>query len=221
MGRISTGSNNLDKCLGGGFESGIITELYGEPGSGKTNVIISTLKKVLESGKAILIDTEGISWERVSQVGIKKENLSNLKYARVKNYDEQVELVGKLKPLILMEGKVDLIVVDNLTTFYRYERERRAELRKKIGNSLYYQLEILQSISNELDIPVIITNQVYYGKNTSDIQPLGGEGISHAAKAIFKINKMQEGRRELEVIKHRSLPEGLKCPFKITNAGIE
>ncbi len=221
MSKISTGSSNLDICLGGGFESGIITELYGEPGSGKTNIVLSTLKGVLNSGKAILIDTEGISWERASQIGIKKENLSNLKYARVKDYDEQVELVGKLKPLVLMEGKVDLVVVDNITTFYRYERERRAELRKKIGNSLYYQLEILQSISNELDIPVIITNQVYYGRNPGDIRPLGGEGISHAAKAIFRINKLQEGRRELEVMKHRSLPEGLICPFRITNFGIE
>jgi DNA repair protein RadA len=34
--RITTGSKNLDKLLGGGVETQIITEFYGEYGSGKT-----------------------------------------------------------------------------------------------------------------------------------------------------------------------------------------
>lgn len=221
MGRISTGSEKVDNCLGGGFETGIITEIYGEPGSGKTNIALSAAREALKIGVVIMMDTEGISWERVEQIGISKDLISRMKYARIRNYDEQIQTIGRLKTLMEINANVHLLILDNLTTFYRYERDRRAELRKKIGNSLYYQLEILQSISQEFDVAAIITNQVYYGKNISDIQPLGGEGVSHAAKAIFKLNKLEGGNRELEVIKHRSLPEGLRCPFRISSGGIE
>ncbi len=221
MDKISTGSKRLDSCLKGGFEAGIITEIYGEPGSGKTNLALNTIREGLKIGNVILMDTEGISWERVEQIGITKEYISKLKYARIRNYDEQIETISKLKTMMSITGNISLVVLDNLTTFYRFERDRRAELRKKIGNSLYYQLEIMQSISQEFNVPVIITNQVYYGKDNSDIQPLGGEGVSHTAKAIFKINKIAENVRELEVKKHRSLPEGLTCQFRITSNGIE
>jgi RecA/RadA recombinase len=36
--RISTGCKNLDALLGGGIETKAVTEFYGEPGSGKTQI---------------------------------------------------------------------------------------------------------------------------------------------------------------------------------------
>ncbi len=35
---LETGASNLDEALGGGYESGVITELYGKDGSGKTQL---------------------------------------------------------------------------------------------------------------------------------------------------------------------------------------
>ncbi|RLG21146.1 hypothetical protein DRN72_04160, partial [Methanosarcinales archaeon] len=35
--RIRTGCEPLDSLLGGGFERGVISQIYGEAGSGKTN----------------------------------------------------------------------------------------------------------------------------------------------------------------------------------------
>lgn len=35
---LETGASNLDKALGGGYETGVITELYGKDGSGKTQL---------------------------------------------------------------------------------------------------------------------------------------------------------------------------------------
>ena len=36
--RLTTGSKNLDALLGGGVETGAITQFYGPPGSGKTQL---------------------------------------------------------------------------------------------------------------------------------------------------------------------------------------
>lgn len=64
---ITTGSQNLDKILGGGLESGSITEAFGEFRTGKTQLAhtlccTAQLSYALGGGqgKVIYIDTEGL-----------------------------------------------------------------------------------------------------------------------------------------------------------------
>ncbi|MCL4412014.1 MAG: DNA repair and recombination protein RadB [Candidatus Thermoplasmatota archaeon] len=219
--RISTGLARLDKCIEGGFEKGIITEIYGEPGSGKTNLVLFAAIKSAEVGKVIFIDTEGVSTERISQITRDKPSLSNLKFFRIRSYEEQLESVPKILNLVQSMNDVVLLVFDTITVHYRVEREIRAELRKKTSNTLNTQIEMLSNLALSKDIPVILVNQVYTDKSTSEVQPVGGSALSHIAKAIFMIRKLGTGRRELTVVKHRSLPEDVKCPFVITENGIE
>lgn len=63
--KITTGSKELDTILGGGYETGTITEIFGEYRSGKTQ-LVSTLAVTSQlgrdhgggAGKVIVIDTE-------------------------------------------------------------------------------------------------------------------------------------------------------------------
>ncbi len=63
---ISTGSKELDKLLGGGIETGSITEMFGEFRTGKTQ-LCHTLAVICQlpldmgggEGKCIYVDTEG------------------------------------------------------------------------------------------------------------------------------------------------------------------
>jgi DNA repair protein RadB len=219
--RFPIGLQRLDKCIGGGFERGIITEIYGEPGSGKTNLVLFSSIKASSLGKIIYLDTEGVSSERVAQITRDESIPANLKFFRIKSYDEQLENVPKILNLAQAMNDLIMIVFDTVTSHYRAEREIRTELRKKYSNTLLTQLEMLGSIAAAKNIPVIIVNQVYMDASTNDVQPIGGSAISHISKAIFKIQKTGASRRELIVIKHRSLPENLRCPFEITEMGIE
>ena len=219
--RLPTGLPRLDKCIEGGFERGIITEIYGEPGSGKTNLVLYTSIVSSALGKVIFIDTEGVSTERISQIKRDDSNLSNLKFFRIRSYEEQLEAVPKILNLVQSMSDVVLLVFDTITVHYRVEREIRAELRKKTSNTLITQIEMLNNLALSKDIPVILVNQVYMDKTTSEVQPVGGSALSHIAKAIFRIQKLGSGMRELVVIKHRSLPEDIRCSFSITERGIE
>ncbi|MCL4450291.1 MAG: DNA repair and recombination protein RadB [Candidatus Thermoplasmatota archaeon] len=219
--RLPTGLPRLDKCIEGGFERGIITEIYGEPGSGKTNLVLYTSIVSSALGKVIFIDTEGVSTERISQIKRDDSNLSNLKFFRIRSYEEQLEAVPKILNLVQSMSDVVLLVFDTITVHYRVEREIRAELRKKTSNTLITQIEMLNNLALSKDIPVILVNQVYMDKTTSEVQPVGGSALSHIAKAIFRIQKLGSGMRELVVIKHRSLPEDIRCSFSITEKGIE
>ena len=67
---LKSGCLAIDDLLGGGFEGGCVTVLFGEGGSGKTNVCLQLARNcVLEGRKVVYIDTEGVSPERLRQIG--------------------------------------------------------------------------------------------------------------------------------------------------------
>ncbi len=216
-----TGLTRIDNCLGGGIERGIITEIYGEAGSGKTNFCLFLALNCARNGTVIYIDSEGVSPERISQMTLDESVLSKIKFFRVHTYDEQLETVTKVANLSRVMSDIQLIVFDTITAHYRAERDKRAELRKRYGNTLTYQVEMLNSLAISLNIPVIIVNQVYTGKDSGEILPVGGSSLTHTAKAILKLEKTGPGKRDIVIVKHRSLPEERRCSFYITERGIE
>ena len=66
---IPTGCATVDDLLGGGFERGAVTQLYGPPAAGKTNLALSAAVEVAAAGDtALYVDTEGLSVERFRQI---------------------------------------------------------------------------------------------------------------------------------------------------------
>ncbi len=66
---LSTGVRALDDLLDGGLEEDAITLVFGEGGSGKTNLALQCARQVARSGlKVAYVDTEGVSARRMEQV---------------------------------------------------------------------------------------------------------------------------------------------------------
>ena len=64
--RIKIECEAFDELLGGGIESGAVTELFGEGGAGKTTICLQLTRNcVLNGKKPIFIDTEGVSFDRL------------------------------------------------------------------------------------------------------------------------------------------------------------
>lgn len=104
--QITTGSKELDKLLGGGIETGSITEVFGEFRTGKTqlcHMLAVTCQLPIEhsggEGKCLYIDTEGtFRPERLLAVADKyglsgPDVLDNVAYARAYNSDHQTQLL--------------------------------------------------------------------------------------------------------------------------------
>ncbi|HHF55885.1 MAG TPA: DNA repair and recombination protein RadB [Thermoplasmatales archaeon] len=207
---------SLDKLLEGGIEAGIITEIYGEGGTGKTNICIQAAKKCIENGKRVVyIDTEGISKERLLQVFKDKKKLEKILFFFPFSLKEQEEMVEKA-----IKIDAGIIILDSANLFYRLEMN---EDEARATRSLTKQLVTLQIEARKKNIPVIITSQVYSAGD--DIKPFAGRSIDHIAKTIIKIEKAgtENGRekRKATIVKHRSLPEGKSIYFFITEDGIE
>lgn len=77
--KISTGSKALNKILGGGFESGSVSEVYGEYRCGKTQIshtmcVTAQSSGARGGGKVAVLDTEGtFRPERINQIAERYE----------------------------------------------------------------------------------------------------------------------------------------------------
>ena len=91
MDRVSTGTKVLDSALNGGYESGVISTIYGPAGSGKTTLCLLCIANISKGKKIIFIDTEnGFSVERLSQITESyKEILSRVLFLRPNDFEEQ------------------------------------------------------------------------------------------------------------------------------------
>jgi DNA repair protein RadB len=226
--RISTGSDEMDNWLSGGYEDDIITTLYGAAGSGKTNFcVMAAAQQAMQGRKVIFIDTEGgFSIDRLKQLTPQKV-IQNILLLRVTNFQEQKEAFNRL--LSLLKKDVGLIIVDSMVMFYRLNlSEANEEKARKINSSLVRQMRILNEIARKKNIPIIITDQVY-GKYQSredfeagkekEIEMIGGDIMKYWSKCIIELKNLV-GKKKATLIKHRSLPEK-EFIFKINDKGIK
>ena len=233
VGRISTGSKNLDSLIGGGVETQSITEFYGKFGSGKTqichqlsvNVQLPPEKGGL-NGAALYIDTENtFRPERILQmaeaVGLNPEQaLQNIYVARAYNSDHQMLLVEKAREII-EERNIRLIVVDSLTAHFRAEYVGRGALAER-QQKLNRHIHALQHLADAYNLAVVVTNQVMarpdvlFGDPT---EPVGGHVLAHAATYRVYLRKAKGPKRIARLVDSPHLPEG-EVVFQITPEGI-
>jgi DNA repair protein RadA len=232
--KLSTGSQNFDDLLGGGFEPGALTELFGEYRTGKTqlahqicvNVQLSHEEGGLE-GAALYIDTEGtFRAERIIQMAEAKdldnrEVLKNIIVGRAYNSDHQMLLV-KNASRIIEENNVKIIIVDSLISHFRAEYIGRGTLatRQQLLNGHIHDLLRLTETYDEL--AAVVTNQVsarpdvFYG---NPIIHTGGHIVAHGATIRIYLRKGKGEQRVAKVIDAPHLPEA-DAIFTITEDGI-
>lgn len=207
---------SIDNLLGGGIENGSVTMLYGEAGTGKTNICLQMAYNVAKTGKKVAyIDTEGLSAERIGQIFTDDQYTKDILVFSAHNFDEQGYGITQAARQAESDA-VSLIIVDSMTMFYRLRSDDSS-----VRNELIRQMEILLNTARKSDVAVLITSQVYTNIGTGTFEFLGGHAIQHNAKTIVRLEKRANGKRAAVIVKHRSLPEGRSALYKIVQTGIE
>lgn len=221
MDHVPTGCVALDQLLGGGVETGCLTLLYGIAGSGKTNVCLQVARNVAREAKRVVyIDTEGVSLERLRQMSGKDfEDVSKrILFSEPYSNEEQEKLIEA--GVRMAEGTDDfgLIVVDSATMHYRLTlRHEDPEERR----SLTRQVARLLRAARKMEIPVLLTSQVYTDIERETIEPLGGHMLTHNCKTLIRLDKLGPALRRAVRVKHRHLAEGESVKFRLTDRGVE
>lgn len=234
IGRITTGSQELDDSLGGGVETGSVIEFFGEFRTGKTQIMHQLCVNVQMSeengglqGNALYIDTEGtFRPERIIQMaeGLDmdhKKVLKNIIFGRAYNSDHQILLIKEAANLI-KERNIKLIVVDSLIGHFRSEyigRGTLANRQQTINAHLHDLLRLCDIFPN---LAVVVTNQVqskpdvFYG---NPIQAAGGNIVAHGSTIRVFLRKGKGEQRIAKIVDAPHLPEA-DAIFSITENGI-
>lgn len=220
MTRVPIGSPALDGLIGGGLEGGTITLLFGEAGTGKTNICLQVARNVaLDGKKVVYIDTEGVSLERLRQISGEdyEDVVRNVLFFEPHSFEEQETLVEKACRLTESNVDVGVIILDSATIHYRLTRK---DDEKGVRKSLSPQLARLLSVARHKDVPILLTSQVYTDIEKGTFEPLGGHVLLHNAKAILRLDKVAASTRRGVIIKHRHLEEGRRADFRLTRTGV-
>jgi len=218
--KFKTGSENINNLLGGGFETGAITECFGEFGSGKTQIghhLCVQMQKQHPGSVAVYIDTENtFRPERIKQfaegAGLDPDEvLKNIRVAKAYNSDHQMILSEKVAELITEQGlNVKLVVVDSLTAHFRAEfvgRGTLADRQQKLNRNMH----TLARLADMNNLCVYVTNQVmakpdmFFGDPT---QAIGGHIVGHASTFRIYLRKGKKGTRVAKLIDSPNLSEG-------------
>ncbi|MCU4924677.1 DNA repair and recombination protein RadB [Halobacteria archaeon AArc-dxtr1] len=220
--RIPTGCDPIDELLEGGFERGTVTQLYGPPAAGKTNLALSGAVETAAAGAtAVYIDTEGVSVDRFQQLlSARVEDVeavaSRIVIEDALDFGEQEEAV---RDAAEFAPQADLIVLDSATGFYRLERTGGGDDGEAL-RSVTRQVTHLLSLARKHDLAVVLTNQVFADPDGDRTRALGGNTLEHWTGTVLRIDRFRGGNRRATLEKHRSKPAGESATFQITETGL-
>lgn len=218
--KIRTGTTVLDWLLEGGYEKDVLTCIYGSPGSGKTNILLSCIanSSSLKGKKIIYIDTEGnFSTTRFKQIcSDYEEVMDRMVFLSPVTFEEQRNAFDKLRKIVT--DKVGLIVLDSVAMLYRLELGKTKDVYN-VNRDLGLQLSYLTEIARKKNIPVLVTNQVYADIDRGGSKMVGGDILRYSSKCLIELSR-EDDVRTATLRKHRSLPDK-SINFIITDEGVE
>ena len=239
----------VDEMLDGGLETQAITELYGEFGSGKSQVVHQmavNCQLPVElgglDGSCLYIDTENtFRPERIGQMvnGLEfdelpegytipsvDEFLANIHIARAHSSDHQMLLIDAARELaaqVAENGKpVKLVIIDSLTGLFRAEYAGRGTLagrQQKLNRHMHDLFKLIDS----LNAVGLVTNQVMSNPAAlfaDPTKPVGGNIVGHTATFRIYLRKSKGGKRIARLVDSPNLPDG-EAAFAVETAGLK
>ncbi|HEX2067221.1 MAG TPA: hypothetical protein VHF08_00800 [Nitrososphaeraceae archaeon] len=176
---ISTGSLSLDRLLGGGIRTGLVTDIYGPSGTGKSqlcfSLCVNSAKYLKQKEMIMFVDTVGtFRPERVSEIANQERNneiLDKIILIRAFSTNDQIKSIKKIydiKPL--------LIIIDSATSLFSTEYKGAA--RHLV---LMNHLHKLSFAAINFDCAVVITNMV---RNVPVVRTITDHGDNNIDKMI-------------------------------------
>ena len=157
---ISTGLKKIDDFLSGGIPDGVIVDIFGGNGTGKTQLLLQlSINSIKNGGKVLFLDTTGgFRPERILEIQKNSNSnvdlLNNIIVSRITNTSEQINSIKNFT-----ENNFSLIVIDNITDLFSYEYKNNQSIFKKNSLFMKYMRELsLYAVTHK--VPIVITNMI-------------------------------------------------------------
>ncbi len=203
--RTTTGVSELDRVLGGGIVEGALMLIGGDPGVGKSTLLLQVCANLARAGKRVLyISGEESAKQiklRAKRLGIREEQL----YVLAENALDAVEdKLNQLQP--------DVAVVDSVQTMYRPEMASAPGSVSQVRECT----SLIMRICKETGTAIFLVGHV-----TKDGAIAGPRMLEHMVDVVlyFEGDKMQEYRL-LRAVKNRFGSVNELGVFQMTEKGM-
>jgi len=205
LSRLSTKLSELDRVFGGGLVPGQVVLLAGEPGIGKSTILLQLCQKV---SKALYISGEESATQvklRAQRLGIQNKNIHLLEETNVDN------LVAALQPSALIPQPL-VIVVDSIQTMHTSDLSGMAGSVGQVKESAFRLIKV----AKKTHIPLILVGHV-----TKDGTVAGPATLAHLVDTVlwFEGDKTRD-LRILRSIKNRFGPTDEIGIFTMQDKGL-
>jgi DNA repair protein RadA/Sms len=206
--RFTTGFLEMDNVLGGGIVPGSVVLLAGDPGIGKSTILLQAALNVSLNKKIVLYISGEESEQQIKLRAVRlTKNLKNESLLLVSLTDTNaiVDLIAQIKPA--------LVIIDSIQTM---ESEGLTGLSGSVGQVRYAAAEFIK-ISKTLNIPTILVGHV-----TKEGMVAGPMVLSHMVDTVlFLEGEKNTGTRILRCLKNRFGPIDEVGIFAMQEGGME
>ena len=203
--RLTTGFKNLDTVLGGGLVPGQVVLIAGEPGIGKSTLLLQVSEKFSKYGKVLYISGEESGSQiavRARRIGVSSRNVFLLPETHLETILRVVEEEGP-----------SLVIVDSVQTVYSDRLESSAGSVAQVREATFKISEVCKGKG----IPAFLVGQI-----TKEGTIAGPKVLEHIVDTVLQF----EGERfnfyrVVKAIKNRFGSTGEVAVFKMTDRGLE
>ncbi|HEX4662190.1 MAG TPA: DNA repair protein RadA [Candidatus Saccharimonadales bacterium] len=202
--RLSTGIADIDTILGGGLVPGSVTLLAGEPGMGKSTVLLQVAHAVAQNQKVLYISGE--------------ESLSQIKgrAMRLKTEHESLELAASTSAddiaATIRDSKYALVIVDSIQTMAMNDIASAPGTVSQITNTANLLIQAAKSTHSAL---------VVVGHVTKEGSIAGPKILEHLVDVVINFEGDRYGGfKIMRAIKNRFGATNEAALFEMTEAGL-
>lgn len=182
--RIDTGISELNRVLGGGLVKGSLILISGEPGIGKSTIIIQAASNIADKQGRVLYVSGEESEEQIKMRGdrVCKSNVNNLFLLAETNMENIIAVVDEIKP--------EFVIIDSIQTMYSAQLDSAPGSVSQVracGNEL-------MKLGKVKDIPVFIVAHV-----TKSGDLAGPKIVEHLVDCV--LNFSGERNQELRILR--------------------
>ncbi len=147
--RMSTGIKELDRVLGGGVVEGSLVLVGGDPGIGKSTLLLQMCNHMAAAGKKVLyISGE----ESLKQIKLRAERLQESNDKLLLLCETSLDTIEQ----VLKEEKPEIVIIDSIQTMYREEISSAPGSVSQVREST----SVLMQLAKGLNISIFIVGHV-------------------------------------------------------------
>ncbi len=203
--RIFTGIPSLDRVLGGGLVLGGITLVGGEPGIGKSTLLLQAAEKLAEAGPVLYVSGE----ESPRQIAMRARRLGttnhNIRLFGETSIERIISEVEKMKPVA--------VVIDSIQTVYTTRNDSMPGSVGQVRDSA----GMLMTCAKRLSIPIFLIGHI-----TKEGTIAGPKSLEHIVDTVLYFEGDKFGNyRVVRAYKNRFGPANEVAIFEMHDDGLE